>query len=56
MVVFQFVPKLISHIHVLYAAVVICSTLVNIRHTHRHHLTNLFDKLSQLSQKRQVRY
>jgi len=31
MVVFQFVPKLI---HVLYAAVVICSTLVNIRHTH----------------------
>jgi len=40
----------------LFAAVAICFTLVNIqtdtlthRHTHRQHLTSLFDKLSRLS-------
>ena len=35
----------------LCAAVAICSTLVNIsdRHTHRQHLTSLFDKMSKLS-------
>jgi len=36
----------------LCAAVTICSTLVNIQsHTHRQHLTSLFDKLRQASQK-----